>query len=79
MSCGCSKDGKDGKQIVDLVRERGKENMPVQVQHQIECSCGHTFKMETVVDKCPVCGMTYGVTPCGSSQKENILAAGIDY
>lgn len=78
MSCGCSSE-MSGKAIVDLVRSKGKDSMPIKVEHEIECSCGKTFTMKTLVDKCPHCGMTYGVTPCSSSEKENVQAAGIDY
>lgn len=79
MSCGCHTGDKDGKAIVEFVRNKGKEHMPTQVAHEIECSCGDVFVMKTVVDQCPKCGMTYGVTPCGSANKENIKAAGIRF
>lgn len=79
MSCGCSTGDKDGKSIVDLVRSKGKADMPVRTAHEIACSCEHVFIMQTVVDKCPNCGMTYGVTPCGSNDKDNVKAAGINY
>lgn len=80
MSCGCSNmDKRDGKAVVDLVRSKGKENLPLMIQHEIECSCGNTFTMKTIIDKCPYCKMTYGVTPCSSRNKENVMAAGIEY
>lgn len=80
MSCGCgSMDKKDGKAVVDLVRSKGKADFELSIQHEIECSCGNTFTMKILVDKCPSCGMTYGVTPCSSRDKNNIVAAGINY
>ena len=80
MSCGCgTMDKKDGKAVVDLVRSKGKDNMPMPTPHEIECSCGEKFIMKTLVDKCPKCHMTYGVTPCSSRDKENIAPAGINY
>ena len=42
-------------------------------------SCGNIFTMKTIIDKCPHCEMTYGVTPCSSRNKENVVAAGIRY
>lgn len=80
MSCGCaSMNKKDGKVVVDLVRSKGKADFPISIQHEIECSCGKSFTMKTLVDKCPHCNMTYGVTPCSSRDKENVVAAGINY
>lgn len=79
MSCGCSGLDKNGKAVVDLVRSKGKDSMELRIKHEIECSCGNTFIMNTLVDKCPHCHMTYGVTPCSSMNKENVLAADIDY
>ncbi len=79
MSCGCSSLGNDGKAVADLVRGKGFENMPTKVNHTIDCSCGDTFVMDTLVCKCPKCNMTYAVTPCSSDNKENIKACGIDY
>jgi hypothetical protein len=78
MSCGCT-EGKVGKEVVDHVRDKGKDHMPTKVVHDVQCSCGGTFKMTTVVDKCPNCGMTYGVTPCSSDDISKIQAAGINY
>lgn len=80
MSCGCgSMDKKDGKAVVDLVRSKGKADFPLANPHEIECICGKNFIMKILVDKCPHCGMTYGVTPCSSRDKENVTAAGVDY
>ncbi|MGL4773872.1 MAG: hypothetical protein ACRC2K_09935 [Clostridium sp.] len=78
MSCGCS-EKMDGKAIVDLVRSKGKDKFPLATPHDIKCECGNTFTMKILVDKCPNCGMTFGVTPCSSKNKENIQAAEIGY
>lgn len=79
MSCGCGTHNKDGKAIVDRVREKGKAIMNLSFTHTITCSCGEDFIMKTFVDSCPNCKMTYGVTPCSQSDKSNIKAAGINY
>lgn len=79
MSCGCGSLDGNGKAIVDLVRSKGKDNFELKFEHIIDCSCGNSFKMKTLVDKCPNCNMTYGVTPCSSKDKENIKPAGINY
>lgn len=79
MSCGCGSHNKDGKAIVSLVREKGKADMKLNTPHLITCSCGNDFTMTTFVDVCPNCKMTYGVTPCSQSDKENVKAAGINY
>lgn len=79
MSCGCSNLGNDGKAVVDLVRSKGKENFSLKTPYEIECSCGETFTMTKIIDKCPNCNMTYGVTPCSAGDKNNIKAAGINY
>ena len=75
MSCGCSNLGNDGKAVVDLVRSKGK----LRNAYEINCSCGQTFTMEILVDRCPHCNMTYGVTPCSQGDVNNIKAAGINY
>ncbi|MBS6024384.1 MAG: hypothetical protein KIB00_09880 [Paeniclostridium sordellii] len=81
MSCGCSNtDKNDGRQVVDLVRSKEKGDFPLKTPHEIECvNCKKVFTMSKHVDKCPNCGMTYGVTPCSSMDKNNIKAAGINY
>ncbi|RXI96448.1 hypothetical protein DS745_22315 [Anaerobacillus alkaliphilus] len=76
--CGCSK-LEDGKEIVDHVTRKGKENMRVKVAHEITCQCGEVFVMETLVTNCPKCQMTFGVTHCGSSDINKIKPAGINY
>lgn len=81
MSCGCGSVNKnDGKNIVDLVRSKGKGDFPLRTPHELECvNCNKTFTMTTHVDKCPSCNMVYGVTPCSSHDKNNILAADVNY
>lgn len=79
MSCGCSNLGEDGKAVVDLVRSKGFADNELRVPHEIECQCGKTFTMTKLVDKCPHCGMTFGVTPCSQTDKAKIKAAGINY
>ncbi|RSK27663.1 hypothetical protein EJF36_12680 [Bacillus sp. HMF5848] len=79
MSCGCSSRLKDGKDIVDHVKNKGKENFAPKVAHEIKCECGESFTMVTVVMNCPKCEMTYAVTPCGSDDISKIKPAGIKY
>lgn len=81
MSCGCGSINKnDGKNVVDLVRSKGKDNLPLRTAHEIECvNCNEKFTMTTHVDKCPACNMVFGVTPCSSHDKNNILAADVNY
>ena len=78
MGCNCSKN-KKGKDIIDLVSSKGKADLPLKNSHNINCSCGNSFTMKTFVDKCPHCGMTYGVTPCSQDDVNNIQAAEINY
>jgi len=81
MACGCENLNKnDGKNVVDLVRSKGKDKFPLRTPHELECvNCKNTFTMNTHVDKCPSCNMVYGVTPCSSQDKKNIKSAGINY
>ena len=79
MSCGCGTHSKDGPAIVDRVREKGKADEKLTAPHLITCSCGTEFLMETFVSVCPHCKMTYGVTPCSQSDKNNVKAADINY
>jgi hypothetical protein len=79
MSCGCTTSLKDGKDVVDHVKSKGKENFAPTVAHEITCECGETFTLETIIMNCPKCEMTYAVTPCGSDDKNNIKLAGVKY
>jgi Zn finger protein HypA/HybF involved in hydrogenase expression len=79
MSCGCSANLQDGKDIVEHVKSKGKDHYAPAVAHEILCECGETFILEKVIMNCPKCGMTYAVTPCGSNDINNIKMAGIKY
>lgn len=78
MSCGCG-GYKDGKAIVDHLKSKKKESHVPAIVHEIICECGETFLLEKVITNCPKCEMTYAVTPCSSSNKENIKTAGRNY
>jgi len=79
MSCGCTSKLADGRDIVDHVKSKGKQNFAPATPHIINCGCGVTFILETVIMNCPKCEMTYAVTPCGSADINNIKQAGIKY
>jgi hypothetical protein len=79
MSCGCTTNLHDGKAIVDHVKSKGKDQLAPLIAHDIQCECGETFTLETVIMNCPNCEMTYAVTPCGSDDINNIKPAGIKY
>lgn len=76
---GCAPDLNDGKAVVNKVRQVGVGNGMLEVAHEVECTCGETFKMHRYETACPNCNMVYGVTPCSSHDKNNIKAAGINY
>ncbi|MEW8986248.1 MAG: hypothetical protein AB2401_04455, partial [Bacillus sp. (in: firmicutes)] len=78
MSCGCGP-FIDGKAIVDHVKKQGKAHFEPNVLHNIACGCGETFILEKVIMNCPKCEMTYAVTPCTSSDINNIRQAGVKY
>ncbi|MCT4541954.1 MAG: hydrogenase maturation nickel metallochaperone HypA [Vallitalea sp.] len=80
MHEGCSGSFENGKQVVDKVRMMGFSLQPMPMPLTIECEeCGDAFEMETFEDKCPHCGMVYGVTPCHAFDPDNVMAAGIGY
>ena len=81
MSCGCGSVNKnDGKNVVDLVRSKGKDSFPLRTPHDIECvNCNETFTMTTHVDKCASGKMVYEVSAYSSHDKNNILAAEVNY
>jgi Zn finger protein HypA/HybF involved in hydrogenase expression len=79
LSCGCTTSLMDGQAIVDHVKSKGKDHFAPTVPHEINCECGQTFILETVIMNCPKCEMTYAVTPCGSDDINNIKLAGIKY
>jgi len=76
---GCAPDLNNGKAIVDKVRKVGVAKGLLEIPHLMKCSCGELFQMIHFEEKCPKCGMVYGVTPCSSGDRKNIKAAGIDY
>ncbi len=80
MHDGCSGSFLNGKQIVDKVRMMGYDSMPIPNPLDIDCvNCTHSFKMQTMVSKCPDCSMVYAVTPCHSHSAQDVQAAGIEY
>ncbi|MEQ6378527.1 hypothetical protein RZN22_17995 [Bacillaceae bacterium S4-13-58] len=79
MSCTCTNDLTEGVQVVDHVKSKGKDKLRPRVMHEIQCDCGETFHLQTVIMNCPKCEMTYAVTPCGSADIENVKQAGIKY
>ncbi|XMB72060.1 hypothetical protein RJI07_08125 [Mycoplasmatota bacterium WC30] len=76
---GCAPDLNDGKAIVDKVRQVAVGAGLLETLHVIECECGFSFEMRHFEEKCPQCGMVYGVTPCSSHDKTNIKPAGVNY
>ncbi len=76
---GCAPDLNDGKAVVAKVRAVGVSNGLLEFVHVVSCSCGHSFQMIHFEEACPSCNMVYGVTPCASSDLENIKPAGIGY
>lgn len=77
---GCVEIFDDGKKVVDKIREMGYATQSMPVPLNIKCEeCGETFEMNYFEDKCPKCGMVYGVTPCHAFDAKNVMPAGIDY
>ena len=76
---GCAPDLNNGKAIVNKVRQVGVRDGILETPHIVECECGQKFKMVHFEEKCPNCGMVYGVTPCSSHDIKNIKPAGINY
>ena len=79
MHDGCSGSFTNGKQVVNKVRMMGFSEGLLPMPLPINCECGNSFEMEYFEDKCPHCGMVYGVTPCSSHDPSKVQAAGIDY
>ncbi|MBQ6819779.1 MAG: hypothetical protein IJO26_00615 [Clostridium sp.] len=79
MSCGCGTNKKDGKAIVDRLREKGKAELKLDNPYTIKCSCDNNITIDTFVTVCPNCKMTYGITPCSQNDINNIKEAGINY
>jgi hypothetical protein len=77
---GCSGTFSDGKLVVDKIRMMGYAPKEMPAPLNIECKeCGEDFEMAHFEEKCPKCGMVYGVTPCHAYDAQFVMAAGIDY
>ena len=80
MHEGCSGSFKSGEDVVNKVRMMGFSIQFMPVPLTIECvECKKPFEMNKYEDKCPNCGMVYGVTPCHAFYPENVMAAGVNY
>ncbi len=80
MHDGCSGSFENESQVVDKVRQMGFDSQQLPMPLSIDCvECGETFEMVTFEDKCPKCGMVYGVTPCHAFDAANVKPAGINY
>ncbi|SJZ54710.1 hypothetical protein SAMN02745119_00918 [Trichlorobacter thiogenes] len=80
MHQGCDGSFGGGAGVVDKLRMMGYSAMAMPVETRLVCEgCGTTFLMKTMEDRCPECGMVYGVTPCHASDPASIQAAGIGY
>ncbi|MCD4655125.1 hypothetical protein K8T06_14485 [bacterium] len=80
MHDGCMGSFDNGKQVVDKIRQMGFSSQQTPMPLEITCvECEKPFKMELFEDKCPSCGMVYGVTPCHAFDPANVSAAGINY
>jgi len=75
--CGC--EFENNQAVADRVRAKGMDKHPMPTPATIECECGHTIVMDTLVYQCPHCKMTYAVTPCSCDDHRFIVKAGIDY
>jgi len=80
MHDGCSGSFQNGAEIVAKVRFMGFSEQMIPMPLQITCvACAEEFEMSTFEDRCPSCGMVYGVTPCHAFDPANVMAAGKDY
>ena len=80
MHQGCDGSFGGGAGVVDKLRMMGYSGMAMPVETRLVCEgCGTTFQMKTMEDRCPECGMVYGVTPCHASDPASIQAAGVGY
>ena len=76
MHDGCSGSFTDGIPVIHKLRSMGFSSQPMPMPMQIQCECKNEFEMETFEDRCPHCGMIYGVTPCHAFDPANVMAAG---
>lgn len=80
MHQGCDGSFGGGAQVVDKLRMMGFSSMAMPGEVMITCEgCGTVFQMQTMEDRCPDCGMVYGVTPCHAHDARSVQAAGIGY
>lgn len=80
IHAGCSGSFENGRQVVDKVRMMGFAGQPMPVPLELGCTnCGQQFVMERFEDRCPECGMVYGVTPCHAFDPDAVQAAGVGY
>ncbi|MGL4990005.1 MAG: hypothetical protein ACRC57_02395 [Sarcina sp.] len=79
MDCGCKDIKNNGQKIADLVRGKGFDQRKPSGNLTINCECGNSFTMDTLVCKCPNCNLTYAVTPCSSGDISNVAIAGYNY
>jgi hypothetical protein len=80
MHDGCAGSFENGQQVVDKIRMMGYGPAPMPMPVDMKCvECGEGFQMKTFEDRCPQCGMVYGVTPCHAFDPASIMAAGVGY
>jgi hypothetical protein len=80
MHDGCHGKFENGAQVVNKLRMMGFSGYTMPEPAKINCvGCATEFTMETLEDKCPGCGMVYGVTPCHATDVASIQAAGVDF
>ena len=80
MHQGCDGSFGGGAGVVDKLRMMGYSGMAMPTPANLVCEgCGAGFQMKTMEDRCPQCGMVYGVTPCHASDPHSIQAAGVGY
>jgi Zn finger protein HypA/HybF involved in hydrogenase expression len=77
MKCSC--EFETNQAVIDKIRFKNANNQLMPEPAMIECDCGHTVTMTTLVYHCPQCLMTYGVTPCSAGDHNFIVKAGINY
>lgn len=79
MSEGCEGSLGQGREVIDLIRNKGFSDKPIDQPLEVQCECGEKFLMDTFESKCPTCGMVFGVTPCHAESVDNVRTAGKEY
>jgi len=79
MSSSCGTNYVNGKQVVDKLRMMGYSEGALPIPHVVKCRCKTEFEMEYFEDKCPSCGMVFGILPCHSHDPLEVKSAGIKY